>query len=134
MPAFRHTLRVRYQECDPQGVVYFARYPEYYDLALTELFRAALGSFGAMVEGGADLVVAEQTARYRASARFDDLVDVVVAVDRLGTTSMLSSFAIERAGERLVEGEFRHVFIDPATKAKRPMPDAVREALRAYLR
>ena len=28
MAAFRHTLRVRFQECDPQGVVYFARYPE----------------------------------------------------------------------------------------------------------
>ncbi|MCW2991299.1 MAG: hypothetical protein JWM73_1893, partial [Solirubrobacterales bacterium] len=39
MAPFRHTLRVRFQECDPQGVVYFARYPEYYDIAITELFR-----------------------------------------------------------------------------------------------
>jgi len=132
MAAFRHTLRVRFQECDPQGVVYFARYPEYYDIALTELFREALGSYQSMVEAGSDMVVAEQSIRYRAPALFDDLVEVELTVDRLGTTSMLSSYRIRRGEDLLVEGDLRHVFIDPATKSKAPIPDAVREALAGY--
>ena len=132
MAAFRHTLRVRFQECDPQGVVYFARYPEYYDLTITELFREAFGSYGSMVESGTDMVVAEQSVRYRAPALFDDLIDVEVTVDKLGETSMLSSYRITRDGELLAEGDFRHVFIDPATKAKKAIPDDVRAVLAGY--
>lgn len=132
MAAFRHTLRVRFQECDPQGVVYFARYPEYYDIAITELWREALGSYGAMVDAGVDIVVAEQRVRYLAPARFDELVDVDVTVDRLGTTSMQSSYSVSRAGETLVQGEFRHVFVAVATKAKTPIPEEIRAALSGY--
>lgn len=132
MAAFHHSLRIRFQECDPQGVVYFARYPEYYDIALTELFREALGSYQAMVDAGSDMVVAEQSIRYRAPALFDDLVDVELTIDRLGSTSMLSSYRIRRGDELLVEGDLRHVFIDPATKAKAPIPGAVHEALAPY--
>ena len=132
MAAFRHTLRVRYQECDPQGVVYFARYPEYYDLAITELWREAVGSYQEMVDAGADMVVAEQRVRYLGSARFDDLVDVDVTIDRLGTTSMLSSYTITRGGDLLVEGDFRHVFIEAATKVKKSIPEEIRSALAGY--
>lgn len=132
MPAFRHSLRIRYQECDPQGVVYFARYPEYYDLALTELFREAMGSYQAMVDAGSDMVVAEQSIRYRSSGRFDELVDIDVSIDQLGDTSMLSSYTISREGELLVEGDMRHVFIDVATKQKQSMPADIRAALAPY--
>jgi acyl-CoA thioester hydrolase len=132
MAAFRHTLRVRFQECDPQGVVYFARYPEYYDIAITELWREAFGSYQAMVDAGTDMVVAEQRVRYLAPGRFDELVDVDITIDRLGDTSMLSSYTVSRAGEPLVEGDLRHVFIEVATKAKRRIPDEIRETLAGY--
>jgi acyl-CoA thioester hydrolase len=132
MAAFRHTLRVRFQECDPQGVVYFARYPEYYDIAITELWRAALGSYQAMVDSGTDMVVAEQRIRYLAPARFDELVDVDITVDRLGDTSMLSSYTVGREGELLVEGDMRHVFIEVATKAKKTIPQEIRDVLAGY--
>ena len=39
---FRYYLRVRYQECDPQHVVFNARYADYADLASFEFMRAAL--------------------------------------------------------------------------------------------
>lgn len=133
MAHFRHVLRVRYQECDPQEVVYFARYPEYYDLALTELWRTALGSYQAMIDAGTDLVVAEMSIRYLAPARFDELIEIEIGVERLGETSMVSSYAITRDGERLVEGSFRHVFIDPPTKSKKPIPADVRAALTPYV-
>ena len=115
-----------------QGVVYFARYPEYYDISLTELFRVALGSYQAMVDAGSDIVVAEQSLRYRSSARFDDVVDVAIEITHLGETSMQSRYRITRDDELIVEGELRHVFIDVATKAKRPMPDEIRAVLATY--
>ena len=66
--AFVHRLRVRYHECDAQGVVFNANHFAYFDVALTELWRAAFGSYGAMLEQGLDLVVAEVTARFRRPA------------------------------------------------------------------
>ena len=36
---FRHPIRVRYNECDPQGHVFNANYLAYFDIAMTELWR-----------------------------------------------------------------------------------------------
>lgn len=38
--AFRYYLRVRYDECDAQKVVFNARYGAYVDLAVGEFYRA----------------------------------------------------------------------------------------------
>ena len=126
---FRHRLRVRYGECDPQGVVYFARYPVYVDVALTELWRERIGPYNDMVEAGSDMVVAEMNLRYLGSAAFDDDLDIVVTVARLGETSLTLEWRIERDGDTLVTGTVRQVCIDPATKRKKPLPPDVRAGL-----
>jgi acyl-CoA thioester hydrolase len=124
-----HRIRVRYGECDPQGVVFNAHYFAYFDVALTELWRVALGGYTTMMDEGVDLVVAEATARYQAPARFDDELDLEVEVASVGTTSMVTSLRIRRDGELLVEGEMVHVFIDRATLTKTPIPERIRSAL-----
>ena len=129
MAPFRHTLRVRFQECDPQGVVYFARYADFYDIALTELWRERIGPYGEMVGEGYDMVVAEVGLRYFAPALFDELIDVVMETERVGDTSVSFACRIERDGTLLNEASIRHVFIDPATKGKQSMPEKVRAAL-----
>ena len=129
---FRHRLRVRYGECDPQGVVFNANYLAYFDLVLTELWREAIGDYNAMVAAGADMVVAEATLRYRSPASFDDELDFTAGLARLGTTSMVTHIEAHLGDRLVVEGEIRHVYIDPATKQKRAMPDDVRAALEPY--
>jgi acyl-CoA thioester hydrolase len=129
---FRHTLRVRYNECDPQGVVFNANYLTYFDLLVTELWRE-LGGYSEMVEAGQDLVVAEATVRYRAPLRFDDEFDGVVRVATLGETSMVIAFALEREGELCAEGENRYVFIGSGGQGKTPIPPALRRGLERYL-
>lgn len=130
---FTHTLRVRYGECDPQGVVFNANYFAYFDVALTELWREAAGSYTSMMESGVDMVVAEATARYLAPARFDDELEVAILITRLGTTSMVTSMSVTRDETLVVEGEMRHVFIDAATGAKIPIPADIRSRLEAHL-
>ena len=129
---FVHRLRVRFHECDPQGVVFNAHYFAYFDIALTEMWREAFGSYGEVVAGGTDVVVVEASATFRAPARFDDELDVELRVDRLGTTSMAMAAAIRRDGEELVNGRMVHVFIDTATMAKRAIPDHMRAGLERY--
>ena len=116
-----HTLRVRYGECDPQGVVFNANYLAYFDIALTELFRAAFGSYQAMVERGVDFVVAEAGLRYHRPAHFDDELTLEVAITRLGTTSITTSYWVLRDEELLVEGTLRHVLIELKRLAEREL-------------
>ena len=134
MPApFVHRLRVRYGECDPQGVVFNANFIMYFDVALTELWREAIGRYDAMLEAGTDMVVAEARARYLAPAGFDDELDIELRITRLGNTGMTTELVVRRGDATVVKGEMRHVFIDPATKLKKPMPDNIRAAMQAYL-
>jgi acyl-CoA thioester hydrolase len=129
---FVHRLRVRFHECDPQGVVFNAHYFAYFDIALTEMWREAFGSYAEVVAGGTDVVVVEASATFRAPARFDDEIDVELRVDRLGTTSMAMATAIRRDGAELVEGRMVHVFVDTTTMAKQAIPDHMRAGLERY--
>src|SRR3954451_3286184 len=82
-----YKLRVRFGECDPQGVVFNANYLAYLDIGMTELFRAAFGTLGgyqAIVDrSGAEFVVAEAELRYHRPARFDDELILEIAITRL---------------------------------------------------
>jgi acyl-CoA thioester hydrolase len=128
-----HRLRVRYSECDQQGVVFNAHYFAYFDDVLTEVWRDVLEPYGDMVEGGVDVVVAEASARFRSPARFDEEVDIVWRAKKLGNTSMTARIDVMRGEEVLVEGEMRHVFVHAGTSDKRPIPDAYRTKLEPYL-
>jgi acyl-CoA thioester hydrolase len=129
----RHPLRVRYHECDPQGVVFNANYLAYADMAITELFRDAFGSWEApMTEHGLDMVVAEANVRYLAPLRFDEEIELVSSIERIGETSLVCSITAERDGEPAAEVTIRHVFVDAATRKKTPIPAAVRERLASY--
>jgi acyl-CoA thioester hydrolase len=128
---FRHRLRVRYNECDPQGVVFNANYLTYFDLTMTELWRE-VGGYQAMVDSGVDMVVAAATIRYLAPLRFDDEFEVVARITRLGETSMTTELVVDDGGETAAVGELRHVFVAPNGGAKQPIPDQIRDRLSAY--
>jgi acyl-CoA thioester hydrolase len=130
---FTHRLRVRYGECDPQGIVFNANYLLYFDVAFTELWREAVGPWQEMVGRGIDAVVAEAGLRFRAPARFDDELDLICRLTRLGTTGMTTTIDVTRGGEVLVEGTLRHVIVDASTWQKAPIPEWVRSGLERYV-
>ena len=133
MGDFVHELRVRYGECDPQGIVFNANYLAYFDHTISELWRAsAIGSWNAMVQRGVDVVVGEANLRFRSPARFDDVLAIHAHVAKLGTTSLTMQLEIRRDEELLIEGWLRQVFVDAETWQKTPIPDWVRDALAVY--
>ena len=129
---FRHRLRVRYHECDPQGVVFNANYLAYFDIALTELWRDAIGGYASLEDGGLDVVVAEARITYREPLRFDDEFDVLLWFEELGNTSLRCGLRIERDGTEIATGELRHVLIELASGQKTPIPDELRRSLARY--
>ena len=127
-----HMLRVRYGECDLQGIAFNAHYLTYFDTSMTELWRAAYGSYQAMLDHGIDIVLAEAHLRFRKPARFDDELVLSVAVMHMGNTSILTSHAARCGGEVVAEGDLRHVLVDLKTLEKAPIPAWAREGLEPW--
>lgn len=129
--AFTHRIRVRYSECDPQGVVFNANYLAYFDVAITEVWRDRLGGYEELLATGVDSVVAEATVRYLVPVRYDDLIDLEVSVEKVGNTSLITAHRILREGVVCAEGTVRYVFITAADGRPAPIPDSVRAGLSA---
>jgi acyl-CoA thioester hydrolase len=129
---FRFPFRVRWAEVDKQSIVFNSHYFAYFDMALTELYREAVGNYTVLMERDIDLVVGEATARFHAPAHFDDELVCEVSVTRLGTTGITTHYDLKRDGEVLVEGEIRHVVVSLGTHEKAPIPDWLRNGLTPY--
>ena len=131
-PPFRFSVRLRvgFDETDAQAVVYYGRYFPYCDRARVE-YQRHLQLLHSLPDG-LEFVMRQTQCEYEAPARFDDEIDVELAITRLGTTSMTTTTAVRRDGELLVEGRIAHVFVDPATLAKKEIPERVRAGLAPY--
>ncbi|OXM43616.1 4-hydroxybenzoyl-CoA thioesterase [Amycolatopsis thailandensis] len=132
-PIVEMPLRVRYHECDGQGIVFNANYLAYVDMAMFEVEKTLFGSHEEALARGVDVVVAESNLRYRAPCRYDDELVVAVFLNHLGTTSLIIDFEITRGGNLCTEVNTRYVFVDPATLKKAAPPAAVREVYAALL-
>lgn len=86
---FRHShrIRVRYGECDQQGVVYNARYLDYGDIAITEYFRAVGLRFAG--EGAMEFHVAQATVDFKKPILNDELIDLWTRTERVGNSSLV---------------------------------------------
>ncbi|MFE6616183.1 acyl-CoA thioesterase [Amycolatopsis sp. NPDC057786] len=132
-PIVEMPLRVRYHECDGQGIVFNANYLAYVDMAMFEVEKALFGSHQEALARGVDVVVAESNLRYRAPCRYDDELVVAVYLEHLGTTSLVIDFEITRDGGLCTEVKTRYVFVDPKTLRKAAPPASVREVYAALL-
>lgn len=77
---FSHRLRVRFAETDAMGIVHHSRYLPYLEEARVAYLRAIGHPYGALRDEGLDAAVLEAYVRYRTPLRFDDEVDVHLAL------------------------------------------------------
>jgi acyl-CoA thioester hydrolase len=129
---FVHELRVRYGECDPQGIVFNANYLVYFDVAFTELWREAVGPWKLLHDHGIDAVVAEANLDFKAPARDDEILSLHARVTRLGSTSITTEIDYLRDADLLVRARLRHVCVARETWMKTDVPQFVREGLRHF--
>lgn len=126
------SLKVRFHECDPQGVVFNANYLAWADMASFECLNTLFGSYDAMHAHGVDFVVAEANVRFRASCRFEDQLRIDCFVDRIGVTSIVLRFDMRRGEQQVAEVLNRYVWVDPKLLRPKQPPPAVREAFEQF--
>ena len=130
---FTHRLRVRWAEVDRQGIVFNGHYLTYFDVGITEYYRALGYPYpDGLAQHGTDLYVRKAELEYHASAEYDDEVDVCVRVERLGRSSFDFRVEIYRADQLLVGGKVIYVNADPVARKSAPLPDFLRNAIKAF--
>lgn len=73
-------MRVRYAECDPMNVAHHGAFVAWLEMARTELLRACGVTYAHLEDAGIFLVVTRLELAYKAPARYDDMIVVVVRV------------------------------------------------------
>jgi acyl-CoA thioester hydrolase len=127
--AFRHTVRVRYGECDMQRIVHNAHYLAYCDDAVDTWCRSVLGPFDAEDEPIFDFMLKRATIDWSSAARFGDVLVLEVRPARWGRTSF-DVAVVAGAGERPVfTASLVYVSVVPGTARPTPVPPTVRAAL-----
>jgi len=131
--ALKHTLRVRWAEVDRQGIVFNGHYLTYFDVAITEYWRAIGYPYpDALLAQGCDMFVVKASVEYHGSAKYDDIIEVCARVSRLGTSSIRFLMEIYREKDHLVSGEVIYVNADANERRPKPVPHFLREAIERF--
>jgi acyl-CoA thioester hydrolase len=126
---FKHTLRVRWKECDIQGIAYYGSYIDFIDVAQAEYFRnLGILTHQANDRKVFDLAAVKVTLEYKSPARIDELIDIFLKVEKIGRTSIDKRSEIYRSGtdELLCSGQSVSVNFDSELGKSRDVPAEIR--------
>jgi acyl-CoA thioester hydrolase len=113
------TVRVRYAETDQMGIVYYANYLVWMEVARVDFCKAIGFHYKNMeIEDGILLAVAESHCRYLSPARFDDHVQIATTVTEKNRRMVTFSYEMTCDNRRLATGWTKHIFLD---KSLRPV-------------
>ena len=122
-------IRVYYEDTDCGNVVYYANYLRFMERDRTEYLRERGIDLSFWQKNGILFVVVEANVKYRSSARYNDLLDVVSTVTELTSASVTFVTTIHRLkGPLLVKGTVRLACTDTSGHIKR-IPEEIAAVL-----
>ena len=129
-----HTIRVRYAETDAMGVVYYANYLTYFEVARVEYLRAAGIRYRDLEDGGTVAAVTSVQVNYHAPAKFDDELRLWTRCASIGKVRFRIEYAIQRAsdGALVASGHTEHALLEHGTLRPVRIPDWVRAGIERF--
>ncbi|MEC7935814.1 MAG: thioesterase family protein [Candidatus Neomarinimicrobiota bacterium] len=127
---FTYRAKVYYKDVDKMGVVYYARYFEYFEAARTELLQSISLDVTTIENEGYYLPVITSHCDYKSGANFEDELSVKLAINKPPKSTMKIDYEVYRSSneELLVTGYTIHAFTDQSGKAVKP-PKRLLEAI-----
>ncbi|QIS18793.1 acyl-CoA thioesterase [Nocardia terpenica] len=123
---FTHRVRVRYGDCDMQGVVFNANYLGFVDDAMDVWLRGVLGE---NYTEGFDYAVKKAGIEWVSPARHGEEIEVSPEVIRWGRTSFDVGVRLDVGDRAVCRAELTFVCIDHDSYRPIPVPEHVRAAL-----
>jgi acyl-CoA thioester hydrolase len=130
----RHKIRVRYAETDAMGVVYYANYLTYFEVARVEYLRAAGVEYRALEDAGSVAAVTAAHVDYRLPARFDDELTLMTRCASIGKVRFRVEYEIwrEADGLQIVSGYTEHALLSKGSLRPTRIPDWVRTGIERF--
>jgi acyl-CoA thioester hydrolase len=126
-------IRVRYGETDRMGYLYYGHYPEYFEVARTDMIRSLGISYKEMEDMGIILPVRNLNITYKIPALYDEQLLVKTCLKELPEVKLNIDYEILNQQQVLIcTGNTILVFVDAASRKLRRAPDFFLEAVRKY--
>ena len=126
---FKFRLRVRWGECDAQGIVFNAQYMNFIEVSQAEYFRnLGLRLYSDELRSRFDLATVKATFEFMAPARVDDMLSIYTGVARIGNSSITfnTEMYFEDAEQPCARAEVIYVNFNADTGVARRIPDDIR--------
>ncbi len=125
-------LRVRYAETDQMGVVYHSNFIIWFEVGRVDALRRLGFSYKQLEQQGYHLPVVDVRCRYKAPARYDDVITVRTTIRNVRNSMIHFHYEVLRAehNELLAEGETVH-FVIGNDGNKCPLPEDYFAALQS---
>jgi 4-hydroxybenzoyl-CoA thioesterase len=125
-----YKTRIEWGDCDPAGIIFYARYFDIFDVSTTMLLERALGMNKIDYLKAYDFFghpLLETRARFRAPTRYGDEVSIETKVVAGGRSSFKIEHRLTKAGALAVEGYETRVWVvrdpaDPKRMKSHPIP------------
>jgi len=127
-PTSTSTVRVRYAETDKMGVVYYANYFVWFEVARADLLRSLGWSYREMELAGVSLPVIQAECHYHSAACYDDELDVRAIGRLVSAVRMEFTYdVVRRSDSRLTaSGKTIHAAVAASGRPCR-LPARIRE-------
>jgi acyl-CoA thioester hydrolase len=121
-------LRVRYADTDRMGVVYYANYLVWFEVARTEWLRDTGWSYREMEEDGISLPVIEAQCEYRRPVRYDDEIEILTRATLVTPIRIRFDYEVRQLGASAAAaiGHTVHAALDEHGRPRR-LPARVRD-------
>lgn len=130
---FQYSHRVTYSECTVGNHVYYSRYLDILELARGEFFRQLGTTFLKWQQQDFIFPVVECRLRYKAPARYDDLLTIETWLTSLERIRLNFAYRLLNQQNLLLEAETLHVCTGLDEKPKK-LPHDLETLLKPYLR
>ncbi len=121
-------IRVSYADTDQMGIVYYARYFEYFERGRNELLRELGFPYSKLENRGIMLPVIEAHCEYKRGAKYDDIIVVKTSLKKPPGARMRMDYEIldEEEKEIITKGYTIHSFVSRKGKAVKPPKDFIK--------
>jgi acyl-CoA thioester hydrolase len=117
---FQFEVYVPYAHIDAMGIVYYANYLVYFEMARADMLRKSGLPYGEMEKQGVMLPVVESHCEYKKSAHYDDLLVVHSRCLPFKGPRLRIEYEVKRDGELLAAGYTHHVCMGLDGRVMRP--------------
>lgn len=126
-------IRVRYGETDRMGYLYYGHYPEYFEVARTEMIRSLGMSYKEIEDSGIILPVRSLKVDYKLPARYDEMLRVRCCLNKFPELKLDIDYEIYNTEDLLIcTGNTVLVFVDARTRRPRRAPEFFKVAVKGY--